>query len=292
MPTVDLPPAVLLTFAGLLGLSFGSFLNVIIRRLPMILEQRWLNESRAILDAAEEKSAVIETTSPLSISLPASYCPACKKKLKAIHKVPILSYLFLHGRCGFCKAPISHQYPLVEFLALLAALAIASQTQASLQTLAALIFSWALIALSFIDVNRRLLPDELTIGLLWGGLLANAYGLFVPPVDSILGALVGYVALWLIYHVMRLATGRHGMGHGDMKLLAAIGAWCGWQSLPVILLMASVSALAISMILLATRKMKRNDPVPFGPYLAIAAWLFFTHVFIYKWPLPMKPWPI
>ena len=287
MATIDLPPAVLLPFTGLLGLAIGSFLTVVIRRLPTILERRWLDEARTFFAETDEQGASNATSEKLSMALPPSHCPACKKKLAALHKIPIVSYLFLRGKCGFCKAPISRQYPLVELLALLVSLVIVARMGLSLQSLAALVFSWVLIALSFIDINRRLLPDELTLGLLWTGLAASSQTLFASPTEAIFGALAGYAALWLVYHVMRLATGRKGMGYGDMKLLAAIGAWCGWLALPVILLMASTSGLLVSVILLLTGKMQKNDPISFGPYLAIAAWLFFTYTFIYEWPQPL-----
>ena len=291
MATIDLPPAILLPFAGALGLIVGSFLTVVIHRLPIILERRWLNESQTPVAEADRQSSADAATEKLSIALPPSHCPTCKKKLAPWHKIPVASYLFLRGKCGFCQAPVSRQYPLVESLALLVSLAVVARTGLGPQGLSALIFSWGLIALSFIDINRRLLPDELTLGLLWTGLAANSLGLFVSPAEAILGALAGYATLWSIYHLMRLATGREGMGYGDMKLLAAIGAWCGWQALPAVLLIASVSGLFVSATLLLTKKMQRNDPVPFGPYLAIAAWLLFAYTFIYEWPRPTAFWP-
>ncbi len=290
MATIDLPPTVLLPFVGALGLVVGSFLTVVIQRLPVILERRWLNESRLPAAADDKQGPDGVTTGKLSIALPPSHCLTCKKKLAPWHKIPIASYLFLRGKCGFCNAPISRQYPLVELLTLLVFLVIAARTGANLQGLTALVFSGILIALSCIDINRQLLPDELTLGLLWTGLVANSQGLFVSPAEAIFGALAGYATLWLVYQLMRLATGREGMGYGDMKLLAGIGAWCGWQALPAVLLIASTSGLLVSAVLLLAKKMQRSDPVPFGPHLAIAAWLFFTCVFIYEWPQLMTFW--
>lgn len=287
MPTAELPPAILLPFTAVLGLSLGSFINVVIRRLPIILKRRWLNDSRAVISETQEKGSEAETARPLSLALPPSHCPLCREKLKAHHKIPLLSYFLLRGRCGFCEAPIDKQYPVVELLAATVSVVIVAQAGLNLQSLAGLVFSWVLIALAFIDFNEQLLPDELTLGLLWGGLVANAFGLFVPPAEAILGAAAGYASLWLVYQGMRRVTGREGMGYGDMKLLAAVGAWCGWMSLPFVVSTASVAGLVVSGILLAKRKMKRDDPIPFGPYLALAAWFFFVYAFICKCPFPM-----
>ncbi len=284
MAAIDLPPVILLSAAGVLGLVVGSFLNVVIRRLPIILERRWLREARAALDDEEAAAA---TEPPLSLALPPSHCLACGQALKGRHKIPVLSYLLLRGRCGFCAAPISRQYPAVELLALFVAVVIVAHFGVGFQSLAALLFSWTLIALAFIDCNEQLLPDELTLGLLWGGLLANAFGLFADAGSAIIGAAAGYGTLWLICHGMRLATGRQGLGHGDMKLLAAIGAWCGWQALPFIMLAASVTGLVVSAALLVARKMSKDERMPFGPYLAAAGWLFFIYAFVYHWTLPV-----
>ena len=284
----ELSPAILLSIIGILGLVVGSFLNVLIRRLPIILEHKWLRESRMMDAEAEKKIPSDETQSPLSLALPPSHCFSCKKKLKLWHKVPILSYLLLRGHCEFCKNPIGRQYPVVELLALFTSVVIVSQTGLTLQSLAALLLSWLLIALAFIDFNEKLLPDELTLTLLWVGLIVNSFELFISAEDAIFGAIAGYAALWIIYQGMRLATGRQGLGYGDMKLLAAIGAWCGWQALPFILLMASSVGLIVSAILLIMKKMKKDEQIPFGPYLSIASWLFFTYRFIYE---PILTWP-
>lgn len=286
MLTTDLPFAVLLLFTAVFGLSLGSFINVIIWRLPIILERRWLKDSYATISEAGEKASTAVTAEPLSLALPPSHCPLCKEKLKAHHKIPLLSYFLLRGRCEFCGGAIDKQYPLVESLAALVSVAIVAQAGISLQSLTALVFSWTLIALAFIDINKRLLPDELTLGLLWLGLAVNSFDLFVPADEAIPGAIAGYAALWLIYQGMRLLTGREGMGYGDMKLLAAIGAWCGWQALPFVVSAASITGLAVSSVLLAGQKMKKDDPIPFGPYLAIAAWLFFVYAFICECSLP------
>ena len=277
MATTELSLAALSAVSGVLGLAVGSFLNVVIRRLPPILERRWLHKP-----SCPSNEVPGESGASLSLALPSSHCPACGRYLKAWHKIPVLSYLLLRGRCGFCKASISIQYPVVELLGMAVSVITVAHFGASIQSLAALTFSWALIVLAFIDCNTRLLPDELTLGLLWAGLLAGAFGLFIDAPSAVLGATAGYASLWLIYRGMKLVTGREGLGYGDMKLLAAIGAWCGWQTLPFIVLAASVSGLAVAAVLLVSRRMKKNEAIPFGPYLAAAAWLFF----IYGWPLP------
>ena len=279
MPAIDPSSTIPLIAAGILGIVVGSFLNVVIRRLPLILMRRWQLESG-------EGGANEITTKPLSLALPPSHCFTCKHKLKAWHKIPVLGYLLLRRRCGFCQAPINAQYPIVELLTLFISVIVVGHFGVSLEGIVALLFSWTLIALSFIDYNEQLLPDELTLGLLWGGLIANAFGLFTDTGSAVLGAAAGYFALWLIYQGMRLATGREGLGYGDMKLLAAIGAWGGWQALPLVMLIASVTGLAIAAILLITRRMEKNEHIPFGPYLAAASWLCFINVFSYQWKFP------
>ena len=270
MATLDPSSTVLLTVAGAFGLTIGSFLNVVIRRLPVILKHHWLREAGKTSEKA-----------PLSLAFPPSHCPTCRHPLKAWHKIPVLGYLLLHGRCGFCKAPISTQYVVVELLTLFVSIIIVMHLGLSIRGIAALTFSWTLIVLAFIDHNTRLLPDELTLGLLWLGLVVNAFGLFTDAASAVLGAGAGYCAPWLIYHGMKLATGREGLGYGDMKLLAATGAWCGWQALPFIMFTASATGLAVSGVLLIRRKMKKNEPIPFGTHLSAAAWLFFIYAFVY-----------
>ena len=276
----DISPLIPPVAGGILGLVVGSFLNVVIRRLPVILERRWLAETRA------DETAV--APEPLSLILPPSHCFACRRRLKAWHKIPLLSYLLLGGRCGFCKTRISIQYPTVELITLIISMITVAHFGVSWQSLSALLLVWTLIVLFFIDHNEQLLPDELTLGLLWAGLIANAFSLFIDPASSILGAAAGYAVLWLIYHGMRLITGRQGLGYGDMKLLAAIGAWCGWQALPFVMLIASTTGLFVGIVLLATHKMRKNEHLPFGPYLTTAGWLLFIYVSAYQWRLPQN----
>ena len=258
-------PALLIAGCLVLGLIVGSFLNVVVYRLPKIMERTWRTECRVILGLEEEQAAADK---PFNLAFPPSHCPQCLAAVKPWQNIPVLSYLLLKGRCANCGVAISARYPAIELCAgLLAALA-AWQLGFSPQLAAALIFLWMLLTLTLIDVDHQLLPDQLTLPLLWLGLLINTRGLFAPLQDAVIGAAAGYLALWCVFHVFRLLTGKEGMGYGDFKLLAALGAWMGWQMLPTIILLSSlVGAVAGSLLLLIQRK-GRGTPIPFGPYLA------------------------
>lgn len=258
-------PALLVAGCLVLGLIVGSFLNVVIYRLPKIMERTWRTESRVILGLEEEKASAEK---PFNLAFPPSHCPQCLAPVKPWQNIPVLSYLLLKGRCANCGVVISARYPIIELCAgLLAALA-AWQLGFSAQLAAALIFLWVLLTLTMIDADHQLLPDQLTLPLLWLGLLINTRSLFVPLQDAVIGAVAGYLALWSVFHIFRLLTGKEGMGYGDFKLLAALGAWMGWQMLPTIILLSSlVGAVAGSLLLLIQRK-GRGTPIPFGPYLA------------------------
>ncbi len=260
-------PGFLMSATFLLGLCLGSFLNVLILRLPQMMERAWKREARALLELPE----VAET--PLSLWRPASTCPSCAAVIKPWHNIPLLSWLRLRGRCANCAAPISIQYPLVELAAGLLSLTCAWRFGWSPQLAAALVFTWTLLALMVIDLHTQLLPDDLTLPLLWGGLLLSLGSVFVPAPASILGAAAGYLSLWSVFQLFRLATGKEGMGHGDFKLLAALGAWLGWQALPTVILLSSVVGAAVGIGLIVLRKHDRQVPIPFGPYLAAAGWL-------------------
>jgi leader peptidase (prepilin peptidase)/N-methyltransferase len=251
-----------------LGLLIGSFLNVVVYRTPIILDRQWRRQCDEL--AGRETSAAPR----FDIVVPRSACPACKAPIKAIHNVPVLSWLALRGRCASCKAGISARYPLVELLTGILSAAVAWKFGYTPQMGAALVLTWFLIALTFIDFDTQLLPDALTLPLLWLGLTASVLG-YTPtePRNAIMGALAGYLSLWSVYHLFRLATGKEGMGYGDFKLLAGLGAWLGWQMLlPIILLSAAVGAVTgIALILLRGRD--RNIPSPFGPFLAAAGWI-------------------
>jgi len=253
-----------------LGLLVGSFLNVVIHRTPLILERQWRRQ-------CDELAGRETPTEPrYNLVVPRSACPACKAPIKAIQNVPVLSWLALRGRCASCKARISARYPLVELLTAILSAGIAWRfAPAGLPVVgAALVLTWFLIALTFIDFDTQLLPDSLTLPLLWLGLFASVMGYTgIAPRDAIIGALAGYLALWSVYHLFRLATGKEGMGYGDFKLLAALGAWLGWQMLlPIILLSALVGALT-GITLIVVRGRDRSVPIPFGPFLAAAGWI-------------------
>lgn len=265
-------PAVWVSLLLLLGLLVGSFLNVVILRLPRSMEYDWKQQCRELL-AGEEGAgeAVDSTTPPPNIVYPASHCPQCKTPLKWWHNIPVLSYLLLRGRCHACGGSISLRYPAVEVLTaaltLLAGL-LFPHTQELPWILAAV---WLLIAMSVIDYDTQLLPDSMTLPLMWLGLLYSVMPESpVAPDDAIIGAAAGYLSLWTIYQVHHRLTGRQGMGYGDFKLLAAAGAWLGWQQLPIVLLLSAASGLLITVALILFRNHDKRKPVPFGPYLAIA----------------------
>jgi leader peptidase (prepilin peptidase) / N-methyltransferase len=263
MTSVSLP--LLLAFA-LVGLCVGSFLNVVIHRVPKMLERGWRDQCAEIAG----KTAVEEP--PYNLWVPRSQCPACGHQIRAIENVPVVSYMLLRGRCANCKAPISARYPLVEALTGALSVCVLLRFGATPAALAACVFVWTLIALTFIDFDTQLLPDNLTLPLLWAGLLANVLGA-VPSVslrDAIIGAIAGYLVLWTVYWLFKLIRGKEGMGYGDFKLLGAMGAWLGWQLLPLIILLSSVVGAAIGISLVAFKGRDHQIPLAFGPYLAIA----------------------
>lgn len=245
----------------------GSFLNVVITRLPRMLDSDWRASARDILELPSQ------ATPRFDLARPGSTCPKCHAPIRAWQNIPVVSFTLQRGRCADCHQPISWQYPLVELVA--AALALVCVWQFGLTTACALsiILSWALLTLAVIDWQTQLLPDNITLPLLWLGLLAAIAGVFTAPVSAIVGAAAGYLVLWLVYQLFRLLTGKHGMGHGDFKLLAALGAWLGWQQLPVIVVIASTSGAVIGLLLIVSGRLQRDRPMPFGPFLALAGWL-------------------
>ncbi|WP_421195427.1 prepilin peptidase [Aeromonas jandaei] len=251
------------------SLMIGSFLNVVIHRLPIMLEREWQAEYRGYFTPDEEQS----TEPRYNLMVPRSACPHCGHAITALENIPLLSWLWLKGRCSECQAPISARYPLVELLTALLSVAVAMVISPGWGTLAALLLTWVLVALTFIDLDKMLLPDQLTLPLLWGGLLFNLIGGFAPLADAVIGAMAGYLVLWCLYWAFKLLTGKEGMGYGDFKLLAALGAWLGWQALPIILLLSSLVGAIIGISLIALRKHHQGNPIPFGPYLAIAGWI-------------------
>ncbi|HSO78675.1 MAG TPA: A24 family peptidase [Chromatiaceae bacterium] len=260
-------PALLYATVGLFALAVGSFLNVVIHRLPLMMEQAWRRE------CAELTGEEVPAAERLSLALPGSRCPHCGHALRARENIPLLSYLFLRGRCSACAQPIGARYPLVEAGTALLSLLVVWHFGVTWEAGAALILTWGLIVLAGIDIDTQLLPDSITLPLLWLGLLLSLAGGFASPRDAILGAALGYLFLWTIYQGFKLITGREGMGYGDFKLFALFGAWLGWQALPMILILSSVVGAVIGLALLARRGQDRHTPLPFGPYLAAAGWL-------------------
>jgi len=260
-------PIYFLITCTILGLVVGSFLNVVIYRLPLILQRNWRNECCELLALKKGDEGAFNLASP------PSHCPQCKMPVRAWQNIPVLSFIFLKGRCAHCKVRISWRYPFVELLTGGLTLWVAWHFGISLQTVMAIIFTWCLIALTFIDLDHQLLPDNITLPLLWLGLLVNLTGLFTDIQSAVLGAAAGYLSLWIIARIFYHITGKTGMGHGDFKLFAAFGAWLGWQKLLLIIMCASVLGLIVGVILIVSKKHSREIPISFGPYLAIAGWI-------------------
>ncbi len=252
----------------LLSLLIGSFLNVVIYRLPKMLLHDWQTQAREILNLPAETSGKI-----FNLILPNSSCPHCSHEIKPWENIPIISYLFLRGKCSACKAPISPRYPLVELSCGLLSAYIAWHFGFTWQTGAMLVLTWGLLAMSLIDADHQILPDSLVLPLLWLGLIINQFGLFTSPADALWGAIAGYLSLWSVYWLFKLVTGKEGMGYGDFKLLAMLGAWGGWQILPLTILLSSLVGAVLGLIMLKLRNAETSTPIPFGPYLAIAGWI-------------------
>ena len=270
MAFLDQNPGLGFPLAAGFGLLVGSFLNVVILRLPKRLEWQWNRDAREILELPE-----IYDPPPPGIVVERSHCPHCKHQLSWYENIPVFSYLFLRGRCRSCKAPISPQYPLVEALTMLVTLACVWRFGFGWQGFGAIVFSTFLIAMSGIDFRTKLLPDQLTLPLMWLGLVASSDNLYFSTKPALLGAMAGYLSLWSVWWVFKQLTGKEGMGHGDFKLLAAIGAWVGLKGvLPTILLSSLVGAI-IGSIWLTARGRDKATPIPFGPYLAVAGWIVF-----------------
>ncbi|NOQ65244.1 MAG: prepilin peptidase [Methyloprofundus sp.] len=262
-------PALLGFFVAIIGLMVGSFLNVVIYRLPVMMKRDWKKECQEFLELPiTDQDAV-----PFNLALPRSRCPNCNSGIHWYQNIPVFSYLFLRGKCANCQVGISLRYPLVEAFTAIASVVVAYQLGGGLQTLFALLLTWALIALSGIDIDHQLLPDDITLPMLWLGILLNIFNIFTDPVSSIIGAIAGYLALWSIYKLFKLVTGKEGMGYGDFKLLALFGAWLGWQYLPQIILMSSIVGAIIGTAMIILVKRDKSVPIPFGPYLAIAGWI-------------------
>lgn len=263
-------PAVYYALALLFGLCVGSFLNVVIHRLPKMLERAWQAEAKSILALD-----TLDDQAPYNLALPRSACPSCGHTLRWFENLPIISYLLLRGRCSACGTGIGQRYPWIELLTATLTLCVAVTLPPSLAAALWMIFIWALVALAFIDLDTQLLPDQITLPLLWLGLLFHLTadsGLSIE--DAVMGATLGYLSLWLVFHAFRLLTGKEGMGYGDFKLFAAFGAWFGWQALPLIILLSSVVGAAIGLLMMLILGRDRHTPIAFGPYLCGAALVY------------------
>jgi leader peptidase (prepilin peptidase)/N-methyltransferase len=252
---------------ALFGLIVGSFLNVVIYRLPVMMQRSWDSQCQELLELEQTAHE------PFNLVTPGSRCPHCGNHIGALENIPVLSYLLQRGRCKHCREPISIRYPLIElFTAVLSGIT-AWHFGFGWPAAFAVLLTWALIAMSFIDIDHQLLPDDITLPFLWLGLLLSLFGLYADMPSAIIGTVAGYLSLWLVYHTFKLITGKEGMGYGDFKLFALFGAWLGWQALPLILLLSSLvgAIIGIAMILLLGRD--RLQPIPFGPYLAAAGWI-------------------
>jgi leader peptidase (prepilin peptidase)/N-methyltransferase len=263
-PDLLFQPGPLLLLTGLIGLAVGSFLNVVIHRLPIMMDRDWAAQ------CAELRGEEMTPGDTLTLAKPRSRCPSCGHVITAMENIPLLSWLLLRGRCSACGTPIGVRYPLVELLAGLLSAACAIAFGPTLQLVAALIFVWALIALTFIDLDTQLLPDSITLPLVWAGLVINLLGGFTDLESAVTGAIAGYLVLWAVFWGFKLVTGKEGMGYGDFKLLAAIGAFLGWQVLPVVILLSSLVGAVVGIAMIALRSHGREVPIPFGPYLAAA----------------------
>ncbi|ENO95939.1 prepilin peptidase [Thauera phenylacetica B4P] len=257
-------PIAFTTLAGLLGLFVGSFLNVVIHRLPRMMEHDWHAQ------AAELRGEEPPAGERFNLATPRSRCPHCGHQITLLENIPLVSYLVLRGRCGHCGAGISKRYPIVEAVSALLSAYAAWHFGFGAAALGALLFVWAMVALTCIDLDTQLLPDDITLPLLWLGLAFNLGGTYTDLPAAVIGSMAGYLALWSVFWLFKLATGKEGMGYGDFKLLAAIGAWLGWQMLPLTILLSSLVGAVVGIVLIAVARHGRNVPIPFGPYLAAA----------------------
>jgi leader peptidase (prepilin peptidase)/N-methyltransferase len=271
MPLLDFlasSPLAFVLCTLVLGLLVGSFLNVVVYRLPKMMIRDWKIQSREMLELPPEPQA--ET---FNLILPHSRCPHCSHRIRAWENIPVVSYLFLGGKCSQCKAPISKRYPLVELSCGLLSAFIAWHFGYGWEAGAMLLLTWGLLAMSLIDADHQLLPDAIVLPLLWLGLIVNSFGLFTSLTDALWGAVAGYLVLWCVFWLFKLITGKEGMGYGDFKLLAMLGAWGGWQILPLTILLSSIVGAVLGLILLRLRNVETSTPIPFGPYLALAGWI-------------------
>lgn len=263
-------PLYFIIFSLVLGMMVGSFLNVVIYRLPVMLEKEWHLQCNELLEIQAAEKPDTET---FNLVLPASRCPKCGHKIRAYENIPLISYIVLGGKCASCRTPITFRYPAIETISGMLCVAVAINFGFSWEAMWAMILTWSLIALTMIDYDHQLLPDNITMPFLWLGLIISMFGVFTDTESSIIGAVMGYLSLWLVYQGFKLATGKEGMGFGDFKLLAMLGAWLGWQMIPAIILMSSVVGVIVGVSLILFKRHDKNQPIPFGPYLAVAGWI-------------------
>lgn len=266
-------PASFMVLVFIVSLMVGSFLNVVIYRLPIMMERSWQKEYQDYFktDVAEPSST--QPAEPFNLVKPDSTCPKCGHQIRAWENIPVISWLLLRGKCANCSTAISARYPLVELATALLSVWVASFFGFGAAGLVAVIATWLLVAMTFIDIDKMLLPDELTLPLLWLGLIVSLWEVYVPPTDAIIGAAAGYLSLWSVYWAFKLLTGKEGMGYGDFKLLAALGAFTGWQGLPTIIILSSLVGAVVGISLILLKKNESSQAIPFGPYLAVAGWV-------------------
>ena len=268
LTTLQQSPTLLIATVFILGLLLGSFLNVVIYRLPVMMQSSWRRDCLQYLEMPAE-----EPTETFNLLWPGSRCPVCKTEIKAYQNIPIISYILLRGKCSHCASPISLRYPMIEALTGVCSAVVAWHFGYGFALLFSLLLTWSLIARSFIDSDHQLLPDSITLPMLWLGLVLSLFSVYTDSHASIIGTAAGYLSLWLIYHLFKLLTGKEGMGYGDFKLLALFGAWLGWQYLPLIILLSSLVGSVIGIAMIVFHKHDARQPIPFGPYLAAAGWL-------------------
>ena len=273
MSAIDLltsNPIYFIASLTVLGLMVGSFLNVVIYRLPVMMERAW----QADVAEYSQQALNFDPQQKFNLSTPRSRCPQCESAIRSIHNIPIVSYLLLRGQCANCRTPVSSRYPLVEAITAVLSAVVAWHFFPHIEAaVAALVFTWALIALTGIDYDTYLLPDSITLPLVWGGLVINYFGIITSLESALWGAIAGYLSLWSVYWLFKLATGKEGMGYGDFKLLAALGAWLGWEMIPLIIMASSLVGAIIGVGLIVFASREKAKPIPFGPYLAIAGWI-------------------
>ena len=268
-------PALFYFLIFIFSLLVGSFLYVVIYRLPEMMEREWRKDCRHFLkEELKEAPAATDKIETFNLMVPRSRCPKCGHLIGSFENIPVISWLLLKGKCKSCKTPISIRYPAIELLTAILSVVVATKFGASWAGLAAILLTWCLLSLTFIDIDKMLLPDQITLPLLWLGLLLNMNETFVSLSDAVMGAAVGYLSLWSVYHLFKLLTGKEGMGYGDFKLLAVLGAWLGWQAIPLTILLSSLVGAVLGITLMLFKGKKGSQAIPFGPYLAIAGWIY------------------